>query len=65
MARTHQLTPLDHVKRATKRRADAHEAWVEAILHARAEGETLRAIGDAAGVSNVWVLQLVRTHADA
>lgn len=51
---------LARVKRATKRRATAEEEWRVAIREAHAEGVSLRAIAQAAGVSHVRVLQIVR-----
>lgn len=51
---------LTRVKRATKRRAAAEEEWRVAIREAHAEGASLRAIAEAAGVSHVRVLQIVR-----
>lgn len=48
------------LKRATKRRASSEEAWRSAIRDARAEGQTFRAIADAAGVSHVRVQQILR-----
>ncbi len=52
--------PLTRVKRATKRRAAADEEWRVAIREAHAEGESLRAIARAAGVTNPRVHQIVR-----
>lgn len=51
---------LARVKRATKRRAESDRAWRDAIREAHAEGESLREIAKAAGVSHVRVLQIVR-----
>jgi hypothetical protein len=50
---------LARVRRATKRRAAAEQEWRDAI-RAAAENNTLRAVGEAAGVTHVRVLQLVR-----
>lgn len=43
---------------ATRERADRN--WREAICEAVAAGESLRAVGAAAGISHVRVLQIVR-----
>lgn len=51
---------LTRVKRATKRRAESEGAWRSAIKEAHANGESLRAIAQAAGISHVRVLQIVR-----
>lgn len=53
------LDPLARVKRATKKRATAEREWRDAI-RAAAATNSLRAIGEAAGVSHVRVLQITR-----
>jgi hypothetical protein len=52
--------PLKRVRQATRRREASEEAWRRAIREAVAAGESLRRVADAAGVSHVRVLQLVR-----
>ena len=51
--------PLTRVRRATARRDAAETEWRDAI-RAAAEDNSLRAVGEAAGVSHVRVLQIVR-----
>lgn len=51
---------LRAVKRAASRRASADEGFRAAVLKAHADGESLRAIANAAGLSHVRVLQIVR-----
>ncbi len=51
---------LTRVKRATKRRAAAEEEWRVSIREAHANGESLRAIAQVAGVVHTRVLQIVR-----
>ena len=52
--------PLARVRRAAKTRAKTDAEWRDAIRAARAEGKTLRQIAEAAGVSNVAVLNITR-----
>lgn len=52
--------PLKAVARAAKRRAAADDAFRQAVLAAHAEGESLRAIARAAGLSHTRVLQIAR-----
>lgn len=54
------MGPLVSVARSTKRRAEAERGWRDAIRAARDEGVPLRAIADAAGVSHVRVIQILR-----
>jgi transposase-like protein len=54
------LDPLTRVRRATARRSRSEAEWREAIRTAVASGRTVRAVGEAAGVSHVRVLQIVR-----
>lgn len=51
---------LATVRRATKKRAESELAWRVAIREAVAAGESLRAVGKAAGVAHTRVLQIVR-----
>lgn len=53
---------LARVRRATKRREQAEREWREAIRTA-AEQNSLRTVGEAAGVTHVRVLQIVQAHA--
>lgn len=50
---------LARVKRATKRRETAEREWRDAI-RAAAETNSLRAVGEAAKVTHVRVLQITR-----
>lgn len=43
---------------------DADKAWREAIREAHANGASLRAIGDAAGITHVRVIQILRAMED-
>lgn len=52
--------PLAPIKRAARRRASADTDLRTAIRAAHADGVTLRKIGDAAGLSHVHVLRIVR-----
>jgi hypothetical protein len=58
------MHPLIRVRRATARRnaavAKADAEWQDAIRDAVKAGESLRAVGGAAGVSHVRVLQVTR-----
>ena len=57
------LPAAAHAKRlrhATRRRAEAQQAWREAIREAHAAGLSLRVIGESAGVAHTRVLQIVR-----
>ena len=51
---------LTRVRRAAKRRRDATDGFRQAVLDAHREGESLRRIADAAGLSHVAVLKIVR-----
>jgi transposase-like protein len=51
---------LTRVKRATTRRASALEAWRESIRAAVRSGYSMREVGEAAGISHVQVLRIVR-----
>jgi hypothetical protein len=51
---------LTKLRRVSKRRASAEEEWRSAVLEAHAAGIPLRTIGEAAGVSHVQVLRIVR-----
>jgi len=51
---------LRAVRRAAQRRVSVEEAFRQAVLEAHASGESLRAIAEAAGLSHVRVLQIVR-----
>ena len=50
---------LARVKRATKKRATAEQEWRDAIRTA-AKTNSLRAVGDAAQITHVRVLQITR-----
>jgi hypothetical protein len=50
---------LKRVERAATKQARAHDELHAAIREARAEGESLRAIGKAAGLSHVHVQRIV------
>jgi transposase-like protein len=54
------MRPLTRVRRATARRSRTETEWREAIRQAVADGHTLRAVAEAAGVSHVRVLQITR-----
>ena len=54
------MKPLTDVRRATARRRRSEQEWRKAIRRARAEGETLRAIAEAAGVTHPRVIQILR-----
>lgn len=51
---------LARVKRAAGRRVSASAAFKQAVVGAQADGKSLRAIAEAAGVSHVRVLQILR-----
>lgn len=51
---------LRAVKRAASRRASAEASYRDAIRQAHAAGQSLRAIAEAAGVTHVRILQIVR-----
>lgn len=51
---------LTTVRRAARRRTAANEAFRTAVLEAHRAGESLRKIADAAGMSHVAVLKIVR-----
>jgi hypothetical protein len=53
------MQPLTRVRRATKRRTQANDEWVQAILDAHAAGDSLRAIANAANVTNPRIHQIV------
>lgn len=50
---------LARVKRATKRRTTAEREWRDAI-RAAARENSLRIVGEAAGITHVRVLQITR-----
>ena len=52
--------PLTVVRRATARRSRSEQDWREAVKTAVSEGQSLRAVAGAAGVSHVRVLQITR-----
>ncbi len=52
--------PFVRVRRATARRSRAEDEWRDAIRAAVAEGNSLRAVGKAAGVTHWRVLQITR-----
>ena len=52
--------PLTRVRRVTARRSRSQKDWHDAIRAAHASGASLRAIGDAAGISHVRVLKILR-----
>jgi transposase-like protein len=54
------MDDLTRVRRATTRRASALDAWREAIRAAVANGYSMREVGQAAGISHVQVLRIVR-----
>ncbi len=54
------MNPLAVVKRATRNREKSQAAWRSAILDARDAGCSLREIAEAAGVSHVRIVQLLR-----
>jgi hypothetical protein len=56
---------LAGLRRLSGRRSRVDAEWRAAIQDARADGESLRAIAAAAGVSHVAVLKIVRGHARA
>lgn len=51
---------LGRVKRTTRSRSKAEQAWRDAIRDAVDLGVPLRRVGEAAGVSHVRVLQITR-----
>lgn len=58
------MSDLSRVKRATRNRAKSEEAWRVAVREAVAAGQSLRAVGNAAGISHVRVLQIIRECSD-
>ena len=50
---------LARVQRAAKRRDRAREELYAAIVEARKQGESLRAIGNAAGLSHTYIEKIV------
>lgn len=54
------MKPLSRVRRAASRRAAASDEYRAAIIAAHAQGHSLREIAEAAGVSHVAVLQMVK-----
>jgi hypothetical protein len=52
--------PLARVKRATRKRAASEQEWRAAVRAAVSDGASLRAVGEAANVSHVRVLQITR-----
>lgn len=54
------MTPETRVKRASQRRASAMQEYRDAIRAARDSGLSLRQIANAAGVSHVAILKLLR-----
>lgn len=54
------MRPLTRVRHAAARRMSSEQEWRESIRQAREQGETLRAIGEAAQVSHVRIIQLLK-----
>lgn len=54
------MDTLTRVKRVSKRRASVAQEFRAAIVAARDEGHSLRAIAESAGVSHVRVLKILR-----
>lgn len=54
------MRPLTRVKRANTRRASADAEYRAAITAAKAAGHSLRQIAEAAGISHVRVLKILR-----
>ena len=54
------MDSLISVKRVGKRRASVAADFKAAIIAAREDGHTLRAIGEAAGITHVRVLKILR-----
>lgn len=54
------MDSLIRVKRAYIRRASVTQQCRDAIIAARADGHSLRTIADAAGISHVRVLKILR-----
>jgi transposase-like protein len=54
------MTAIQKVKRATASRTRSEQAWKDALREARDEGVPLRTIAEAAGISHVRVLQILR-----
>lgn len=54
------MTDLARLRRASARRSRAQDEWRDAIREAREQGASLRAIANAAGVSHVRVLKILR-----
>lgn len=52
--------PLAAVKRLTVRRGKLNTEWQDAIREAHRNGQSLRTIAEAAGVSHMRVQQIVR-----
>jgi hypothetical protein len=59
MARPKTDRALSDVRRATAQRAKAEQAWREAIRKAHREGQTMRVIAAAAGISATRVHQII------
>lgn len=55
------MQPLTRVKRAQRRRASATQEYKDALKAAHDAGHSLREIAEAAGVSHVAVLQMLKT----
>jgi len=51
---------LAHVKRVARRRVEVEDSFRLAILKAHESGASLRQIGEAAGLSHVRILKIVR-----
>ena len=56
---------LKAVRRAAKARRDATARFRAAVLEAHGGGESLRSIAEAAGMSHVGVLKIVRSADEA
>lgn len=54
------MDDLARLRRATANRERADEAWKNAIRAAHANGASLRRVGEAAGITHVRVLQILR-----
>lgn len=60
LSRNENAPALKAVKRAAKRREDADDAFREAVLAAATDGQSLRSIARAAGLSHARVHQIVK-----
>jgi len=59
------MNALAKVRRATARRSRVSTEWKQAIREAVEAGASLRAVGEAAGVSHVRVLQITQQPDDS